>query len=696
VNPLKNIQTKPKPKPMTILRLSSYILAFFLVATTQLKAQVSEDFFDYMDLFDLQMVGNPEISPDGETIIYERHQFDVMTDSRLVNLWQISFDGEIHYPITSGTKYHGNVTWSPQGDKFAFTSNQDGSNQLYVYWVESKTTAALTNFTESPSNISWSPDGTQLLFSKFVPESSKAIQPKIPTAPKGAEWEKGADVIDKAVYRRDGGGYVQDGYSHIFVISAEGGTARQLTSGSHQFGSPTWTPDGKHILYTVDKSEDADIDPNNEQIFEQHIETGVSKQLTSTRGPFYSPKVSPDGEYIAYTGFDDKFVGYQLTKLYLMSRDGTELEILSKGFAQDISSITWAKDGKSIYFRYDEEGNSKVGQINLNGEVSTVAENLGSPSIGRPYGGGTYSVSNKGKLAFSHVTTSTPAELAVVSRKSSRETKRLTNLNANLLKSKKTGKVEEFWVESSVDDFKVQGWILTPPNFDPSKTYPMILEIHGGPYTNYGSRFSPELQFMASRGYVVVYTNPRGSTSYGEDFAAYINHNYPSEDYNDLMDATDYVVDQGYINTDQLYITGGSGGGVLTAWSIGKTDRFKASVVAKPVINWYSFVLTADGSPFFAKYWFKNKPWETPDEYLKFSPISLVGNVKTPTMLLTGQQDYRTPMSETEQYYAALKLQGVEAVMVRIAGSGHGIAGKPSNLFRKVGYITSWFDKHKD
>jgi len=209
---------------MTILRLSSYILAFFLVATTQLKAQVSEDFFDYMDLFDLQMVGNPEISPDGETIIYERHQFDVMTDSRLVNLWQISFDGETHYPITSGTKYNGNVTWSPQGDKFAFTSNQDGSNQLYVYWVESKTTAALTNFTESPSNISWSPDGTQLLFSKFVPESSKAIQPKIPSPPKGAEWEKGADVIDKAVYRRDGGGYVQDGYSHIFVISAEGGT----------------------------------------------------------------------------------------------------------------------------------------------------------------------------------------------------------------------------------------------------------------------------------------------------------------------------------------------------------------------------------------------------------------------------------------------------------------------------------------
>ncbi|WP_019037967.1 S9 family peptidase [Psychroflexus tropicus] len=678
---------------MTLNRFS--LLVFFLCVSISTTAQeVTENHFDYMDLFDLQMVANPKISPNGEKIIYERHQFDVMTDRRLVNLWQISRDGSDHFPLTSGTKYYGNVTWSPQGDKFAFTSNQDGSNQLYVYWMASGTTAALTNFTESPSNLSWSPDGTQILFSKFVPEASSAIRPQLPSPPSGAEWEKGADVIDKVVYRRDGGGYVQDGYRHIFIISAEGGTARQLTSGSHQYGSPSWTPDGKHILYTVNTSDDAELDPNNEQIYQLDIKTGKSVQLTEERGPYYSPEVSPDGNYIAYTGFDDKFVGYQLTKLYLMNRKGEQKRVLSKDFGLDISSIQWSKDSKSIFFRYDEEGNSKVGQIDMKGNVTTVAQNLGSPSIGRPYGGGTYSVSDRGDVAFSHVTSSTPSELAVVGRRSS-VPQLLTSLNANLLASKTTGNVEEFWVNSSVDDFKIQGWIITPPDFDLSKTYPMILEIHGGPYTNYGSRFSPELQFMASQGFVVVYTNPRGSTSYGEDFAAYINHNYPSEDYNDLMDATDYVIDQGYVDENNLFITGGSGGGVLTAWSIGKTDRFKASVVAKPVINWYSFVLTADGSPFFAKYWFKNKPWETPEDYLKFSPISLVGNVKTPTMLLTGQQDYRTPMSETEQYYAALKLQGIDAMMVRIAGSGHGIAAKPSNLFRKVGYITGWFNKYK-
>lgn len=679
---------------MTLLRFS--LLSLFLVLSSQIGAQVDEDHFDYMDLFDLQMVSNPQISPDGSTIIYERHQFDVMKDKRLVNLWQISSDGSNHYPITSGTGYYGNITWSPKGDKFAYTSNNEGSTQLYVYWLASKTATAITNFTESPSNISWSPDGTQLLFSKFVPETSKAIKPRIPSPPSGAKWENAADVIDKVVYRRDGGGYVQEGYRHLFVISAEGGTARQLTSGNHQFGSPSWAPDGKRILYTVNKSEGAELDPNNEQIFEQTLATGDVEQLTNSRGPYYSPHYSPDGKYVAYTGYKDKFLGYQLTQLYVMNRKGEETKMLSEDFPLDISSITWAKDSRSIYFRYDKEGNSKVGQIDLKGNSRLIAENLGAASIGRPYGGGTYSVSNKGLVAYSHVTTSTPAELAVVSSKSNAVSKQLTTLNANLLKSKKIGGVEEFWVDSSVDNFKVQGWILTPPDFDASKTYPMILEIHGGPYTNYGSRFSPELQFMASRGFVVVYTNPRGSTSYGEDFAAYINHNYPSEDYNDLMDATNYVLKQGYVDKDNLYITGGSGGGVLTAWTIGKTNRFQAAVVAKPVINWYSFVLTADNSPFFSKYWFKNKPWESPEDYLKFSPISLVGNVTTPTMLLTGQQDYRTPMSETEQYYAALKLQGIDAMMVRIAGSGHGIAGKPSNLFRKVGYITEWFNTYKN
>ncbi|MDR9414917.1 MAG: S9 family peptidase [Gracilimonas sp.] len=676
--------------------LKYFLVPFLLLFISSLnsQAQVDEAYFDYLDVFDLQMVGNPEISPDGNSIIYQRHQFDVMTDRRFTNLWSISFNGDEHRPITSGKSSYGNVTWSPSGDRIAYTSNEEGANQIFVRWMDTGISTSITNLTESPSNLSWSPDGSLILFSKFVPGSSSVVKAELPSPPSGAKWEEPAKVIDKAVYRRDGGGYVEDGYSHIFVISAEGGAPRKLTHGNFDHSSPSWTPDG-NIIFTADRSGNADLDPNNEQIYEMNIETGALMKITDKRGPHNSPKVSPNGEIIAYTGYVDQFLGYQLTDLYLMNRDGSNLRKISQQVANDISSITWAEDSESIYFRYTEEGVEKIGNIKLNGDYTEIAQHLMSTTIGRPYSGGSYSVAKNGRFAFTTGTATQPAELGVGHFSTRMQNRTLTNLNEQFLKSKKLGKVEEFWVNSSVDDIKIQGWIITPPDFDANDEYPMILEIHGGPHTAYGPQFSPELQLMASRGYVVVYTNPRGSTSYGEEFAAYINHNYPSEDHNDLMDAVDFVLEKGYIDEDNLFITGGSGGGVLSAWAIGKTDRFAAAVVAKPVINWYSFVLTADGSPFFSKYWFTEMPWDDPVQYLERSPISLVGNVTTPTMLLTGEQDYRTPMSESEQYYAALKLQNIDAALVRIQGSGHGIATKPSNLFRKVGYIIGWFDKYR-
>jgi dipeptidyl aminopeptidase/acylaminoacyl peptidase len=649
-----------------------------------------------MDIFDLQMVASPQISPDGNTIVYQRHQFDVMTDRRMVNLWTIGFNGEDHKPLTSGKSGYGNVVWSPNGNRIAYTSSEEGSSQIFVRWMDSGVSASLTNLTESPGNLRWSPDGSMLLFSKFVPANSSQRIAQLPSPPEGAEWEKPAQVIDDVVYRRDGGGYAEKGYNHIFVISAEGGSPRQLTHGDYDHGSATWAPDGNHIIFTADRTGNADLDPNNEQIYEMNIETGEMTQITDKRGPHSNPRISPDGKLIAYTGYKDEFVGYQLTDLYVMNRDGSNLRKISDDFEQDISSINWASDSRSIFFGYTEEGDSKVGNIKLNGEYSNVVAGLSGATIGRPYSGGSFSIAKNGRIAYSVGSPTKLAELGVAHFPTRMAPKTLTNLNEQFLKANKLGAVEEFWVDSSVDDFKVQGWIITPPDFDPNKKYPMILEIHGGPYSSYGPQFTPELQLMASRGYVVVYTNPRGSTSYGPEFASYINLNYPSEDYNDLMDATDHVIGQGYIDEDNLFITGGSGGGVLTAWSIGMTDRFAAAVVAKPVINWYSFALTADGAAFYSKYWFSKRPWEDPEQYLERSPISLVGNVKTPTMLLTGEQDYRTPMSETEQYYAALKIQDIDAVMVRIQGSGHGIAGKPSNLIRKVGYIVGWFDRYKN
>ncbi|WP_444916223.1 S9 family peptidase [Microbulbifer sp. TRSA007] len=219
--------------------------------------------------------------------------------------------------------------------------------------------------------------------------------------------------------------------------------------------------------------------------------------------------------------------------------------------------------------------------------------------------------------------------------------------------------------------------------------------MHGGPLSNYGPRFSAEMQLFAAAGYVVLYTNPRGSTSYGNEFANLIHHNFPSQDYDDLMAGVDAVIAQGYIDEDQLFVTGGSAGGTLTAWIIGKTERFRAAVVVAPVINWESFVLTADYSKIFTRYWFSGMPWEAPEEYRRRSPLTYIGNVTTPTMLLTGENDYRTPISETEQFYQALKLNDVEAAMVRLPNTSHNFSDRPSKRISKVASTLYWFDQHK-
>ena len=365
---------------------------------------------------------------------------------------------------------------------------------------------------------------------------------------------------------------------------------------------------------------------------------------------------------------------------------------ISGDFDRNIGNINWSEDGKGLFFQYDDKGMTNLAYMSLSGKVKDIVDEIGGLSLGRPYSGGTYSISKNGNYAFTYGNVYNPSDLAVGYNGSKN---RLTELNKDLFDYKELGKVEEVWYESSYDGRKVQGWLVKPPYFDSKKKYPLVLEIHGGPFANYGFRFSAEVQLYASKGYVVLYINPRGSTSYGKEFGNLIHHNYPSQDYDDLMSGVDYVLERDYIDKDNLFVTGGSGGGVLSSWIVGKTDRFNAAVVAKPVINWYSFVLYADNVSFFYKYWFPGLPWDNLDQYMERSPISYVGNVKTPTMLLTGEQDFRTPMAESEQFYAGLKLNNVESMLVRIPGASHGIAARPSNLIAKVNAIIAWFEKYK-
>ena len=643
-----------------------------------------------IDVFDMEYVSNTEISPKGDKVLFQRNFKDIMTDKNLSNLWIVNFDGSGMMPITTGDHNAFSPKWSHSGDMFTYKSNVEGRTQLYLYNLQNNSTQKLTNVQSSIGNVEWSPDDKYLLFNSFV-ESADPRLIKMPKKPKGADWNSPPIEIDDMVYRYDGGGYRRSGNNQIFILPVEGGTPRQVSSLDKNPSSAVWLGTDK-VLFSANLHDDSDFEPNNSEIHVLDINSGQVKQLTTRFGPDRSPAVSPDNSTIAFLGYDDKYLGYQQNSLYVMDTDGSNVKLVSEGFDRNISNINWMRDGKGLYFQYDTEGMTKIASMSLSGKVKDIVDELGGLSLGRPYSGGSFTISQSGRYAFTYGNVYNPADLAVGFNGSK---ERLTHLNKDLFDYKELGKVEEVWYESSYDGKRIQGWLVYPPNFDPTTTYPLILEIHGGPFTNYGFRFSAEVQLFASEGYFVLYTNPRGSTSYGKEFANLIHHNYPSQDYDDLMSGVDHVVTRDYIDGDNLFVTGGSGGGVLTSWIIGKTDRFRAAVVAKPVINWYSFVLYADNISFFYKYWFPGMPWDNLEEYMKRSPISYVGNVTTPTMLLTGEDDYRTPMAESEQFYAGLKLNKVESMLVRIPGASHGIAARPSNLIAKVNAITAWFDKYK-
>jgi acylaminoacyl-peptidase len=653
-----------------------------------------ERLFRLIDMFDLETASDPQISPDGTKVVFVRNFSDVMKDRKRSNLWIVDFDGNDLRPLTSGSANDFSPRWSPDGKRLLYASSAEGSVQIYIRWMDTGQTAKVTSVQKSPTSMNWSPDGKWIAFAMLVPEETKPFA-EMPTKPEGAEWGKPAKLIQKLLYRADGEGYLEDGYSQAFVVTADGGTPRQLTHGAfHHAGTLSWTPDGQAIILSANRHDDWEYDPLNSEIYEVSLTDGAIRALTQRKGPDQNPAVSPDGKLIAYTGFDDREQGYQVTRLYVMNRDGSGARLISRELDRDVEDPKWNQDGGGLYFHYDDQGNTKIGFIGLDGKLQTLAQDLGGVSHGRPYSSGSFSVSRDDRFAYTQSRPEYPADVAV-GRKGAAAVKRVTRLNDDLFGFKQLGATDQIRFESSFDKRKVQGWVVKPPGFDTQKKYPLILEIHGGPFANYGDRFTSEIQLFAAAGYVVLYVNPRGSTSYGEEFGNLIHHNYPGQDYDDLMSGVDAVISQGYVDPENLFVTGGSGGGVLSAWIVGKTNRFRAAVVVKPVINWYSFALTSDVYNFFYRYWFPGFPWEHAEHYLKRSPISLVGNVQTPTMLMTGESDYRTPISESEQYYQALKLRKVDTVLVRLPEASHAMDARPTQLVAKVAHVLKWFEKYR-
>lgn len=677
-------------KTIKVLSLSLLFL-FPLVGKSQKNRLPA---FKASDVFELEWASEPQIAPDASQIVYRRNGFDIMSDQAVGNLWILHTDGSNHRKLSAREENEYGAQWSPDGKRIAFISSTDQGSELYMYWMESGQLARLSHLENSPNHLVWSKDGQQLFFTQFVATKAPVLI-QMPPKPKGAKWAAPARITDRLKHEADGRGYVPTGFTHVFSIPADGGTPRQLTSGDFNHRGPlSISSDGQSVYFSANRNDDWEYDFRNSEVYRVDVTTGEVNALTNRQGPDRNPVIDPNGNYIAYLSYEDKRQAYQLTQLHLMKVDGSKKRLLSGSLDRSVSGLKWDAAGKGIYFTYDDKGNTKVGYINLDGKITTLVHNVGGTSIGRPYAGGSFSLAKNGSIAFTKSRPNYPAEIGFIEKKENTDLE-ITQLNSDVLKHRTLGKTEQIWYASSFDGRPIQGWIVKPPFYDPAKKYPLLVENHGGPISNYGDRFSAEMQLYAAAGYLVFYPNPRGSTSYGEDFANQLYHNYPGEDYTDVMDGVNHLIEKGLAHEGSLYVTGGSAGGIMTAWIIGNNNRFKAAVVAKPVVNWISKTLVADNYFGYANSRYPGQPWENFETYWNFSPLSLVGNVETPTMVMVGMSDLRTPPSEAKQLYHALKLRKIETVLVELPGASHGIAKRPSQLISKIAHTLAWFNQHR-
>lgn len=676
------------------MKIKFYLL--FLASFVFVKTIFSQSLplFSSLDIFELEWVTDPQISPDGETIVYVRNGMDIMNDQRIKRLWMVNVNGKDHQKLSAMDVIESMPRWSPGGDRLAFVASTKNGSEVFMYWVNTGKIARISQLPDSPKGLNWSPDGKWLAFSMFV-EGAELSLVSSPKKPKGAEWADAPTITTRFKHETDGSGKMKPGYSHLFVLPAEGGTARQVTSGDfNHSNTPIWSYNGQSLYFSSNRKENWEYDFRNSEIYALDLSNGKITALTDRKGPDHSMTLNGNGETIAYLGFDDQVQTYQNTLLYTMKVDGRAKKVLSKNFDFGISTPVWDPNGNGLYFMYDEKGNTNIGHIDISGNITVVTNNVGGTSIGIPYSGGSFSISKKGTIAFTQSSSIHPAELAII-KKGDKMPKQILSLNSDLLGQRTLGKVEEIWYKSSIDQRDIQGWILTPPNYDSNKKYPLLVENHGGPILNYGDRFSPEFQLYAAARYIVFYPNPRGSTSYGAEFANLLYHNYPGEDYQDVMDGVDVLIKNGIATEDSLFVTGGSAGGLMTAWIIGKNNRFRSAAVVKPVMNWISKTLTADNYFQYAHSRYPGQPWENVMDYWNFSPVSLVGNIETPTLVIVGLDDLRTGLSEAKQLYHALKLRQIETALVEIPGAAHFISKRPSHMISKVAHILAWFEQSR-
>lgn len=638
---------------------------------------------------DWEKVDDAQISPDGARIVYTRQYVNQIEDKWESALWIMNADGSQHRFLTKGS----NARWSSDSKRILYLAEgEPKGTQIYVRWVDMDgPPTQVTRVNEKLADAQWSPDGKSIAFSMFVPEKN-TWSISMPAEPKGAKWTPSPRIVESLHYRQDQVGFLDEAFKHLFVVPADGGTARQITTGKWNVGAGElrakvafdWTPDSKSIVFDANRDPDADLKYQTSKLSVVDVASGAIRDLVAKSGSWGRPAVSPDGRMVAFTGYLVSGRSHTVSDLYVVPTAGGDIRKISGDYDRDPLNLRWSPDGSGIYFDADNHGSRNVQFGALSGGVKSVTDGVHMLTLD--------SVSRDLVAVGTRTDPDNPPDVVRYSLRHPGQITKLTDVNGDVLSGKQLAKTEELNFKSS-NDTRVQGWLVKPPDFDQSKKYPLILEIHGGPFAMYSVAFNYMFQNFAANEYVVLYLNPRGSTGYGTDFSNGIDHNYPGRDYDDLMAGVDATVAKGFVDTSHMYVSGCSGGGVLSSWVIGHTDRFAAAAVRCPVIDWLSMTGNTD-IPLFTYSFFSKPFWEDPSEWLSHSSLMLAGKVNTPTLLMTGVLDRRTPMPQTEEYFAALKMRGVPVTLLQFEGEYHGTGSKPSNFIRTQLYMMSWFQKY--